>query len=174
MADDLQSRLARLEKLKARAALDPREARAEILSTLAEPVEAEIVDPQEMHRADEYDSPQPPGQLPGRATKQDRSPAGTVKMARARLQRASLAMARRLEDMTEEAMRDAPPCPKCGRGLPRAEDIRLRAISTALDRAGVVPSRDAIDTSAESGPLLVFPPGTRIAVLAEPPTGGQR
>lgn len=78
-------------------------------------------------------------------------------------------MVRRLEEMTELALNDGPKCPTCQRGLPRAEDIRLRATIAVLDRAGLAPQRGQEALGGASGPVLVFPPGTRIAIEAGDP-----
>lgn len=93
-----------------------------------------------------------------------RDPRRVVQEAQERLQRRSLTMVRRLEEMTELALNDGPKCPTCQRGLPRAEDIRLRATIAVLDRAGLAPQRGQEALSAAGGPVLVFPPGTRIAI----------
>lgn len=98
-----------------------------------------------------------------------RDPKRTVQEAQERLQRRSLTMVRRLEEMTELALNDGPKCPTCQRGLPRAEDIRLRATLAVLDRAGLAPQRGQEALSGAGGPVLVFPPGTRIAIEAGDP-----
>lgn len=180
MSDERSELLARLEKLKARA-VERMAERDELRSITGQLRAGEVrasdvvhqavpVDHLPMHRADTYEPPPSAKPVP---TKIDRSPRGTVKMAKERLQRASLTLTRRLEDLTEEAMKIGPACKTCGRGAPREEELRLKAIIAALDRAGVsaAASRDAGLGDVEAGPLLVFPPGTRIAVLAETPDG---
>lgn len=103
---------------------------------------------------------------PSRAQKPD--PKQRVEAAKKRLQRHSLRNARYLEELTERAARDSEKCPTCKRGMPRAEETRLRAILAALDKAGVGNPKEAQDET-DYGPAIVFPPGTRIAVMAETP-----
>lgn len=95
-------------------------------------------------------------------------PKEKVEAARRVLQRRSVTLARTLTDLAKRASADATPCPTCGRGTPRAEDLRLRAAVAALDRAGLgVPRGDGAG-AAEGGFQMVFPPGTRVAVIAPP------
>lgn len=95
-----------------------------------------------------------------------RDPGQMVQIAQDRLRRRSLNMVRKLEELTELALKDGPVCPTCQRGMPRAEDVRLRAIMAALDRGGLSPQRTQDSPGGATGPVLVFPPGTRIAIEA--------
>jgi len=93
-------------------------------------------------------------------------PKARVEAARRRMQRHSVRAARVIEDLTESVVRDGAKCPTCGRGSRRAEDIRLRAAIALLDKAGVITPKIA-EGEGQSGPVLVFPEGTRMAVLAQ-------
>jgi hypothetical protein len=91
-----------------------------------------------------------------------------VKTAANLIKRRSPTAARYLRDLADTAAKDAPACPACGRGTPRGEELRLKAVLAILDRAGVVAPRGGVDLP-DSGPLIIFPPGTSIAVVAKPP-----
>lgn len=125
---------------------------------------------------------QPPVEIPGppkpvevvpeppvTAKKKARDGKAVVERAKQRLQRNSGAQARYLLELTRRASDDAQKCPTCGRGTPRAEELRLKAVLAVLDRAGVVPPRAGGAEGGESGPVIVFPVGTKIAIAAVPP-----
>lgn len=97
-----------------------------------------------------------------RTTVEDR-----VRTASNLIKRRAPTAARYLRDLADTASQDAPKCPACGRGTPRGEELRLKAILALLDRAGVVAPRGGPEDT-ERGPLIVFPPGTSIAVVAKP------
>jgi hypothetical protein len=118
-----------------------------------------------LSKASSTDVDETPTGVPSRT----RDPRRTVQEAQARLQRRSLTMVRRLEEMTELALNDGPKCPTCQRGLPRAEDIRLRATLAVLDRAGLAPQRGQEALSGATGPVLVFPPGSSVSIAVGEP-----
>lgn len=95
-------------------------------------------------------------------------PKARVEAARRRAQRHAVRAVRVIEELTETVVRDGVKCPTCGRGSRRAEDIRLRAATTLLDKAGVVTPKDGL-VEGSTGPVLVFPEGTKMAVLAQAP-----
>jgi len=99
-------------------------------------------------------------------------PKDRVRRAKERLANHSVRHVRYLEELAEYAARDPQKCPTCGRGTPRAESIRLQAILAALGMAGVPPGKNDLPGEEQQAPALVFPPGTRIAVLAETPPSG--
>lgn len=92
-----------------------------------------------------------------------------LNVARQRLRRIAFSQVLKLEELTEELIRlDGKKCPTCGRGTRRDEDLRLRAIVAALDRAGLGPSAKLEVEGEGGGPVLVFPPGTGMAIVAAP------
>ena len=98
------------------------------------------------------------------------SPKQRVEVAKDRLRRRAPRYVQYLDDLARKASEDAPACPTCGRGTPRSEEVRLRAVVAALDRSGVTPPRSDDGDGAPSGPVIVFPPGTAIAVLVQTPS----
>ena len=98
-----------------------------------------------------------------------RTPKEHVEVAKNRLRKRAPRYAQYLDDLARKASEDAAPCPTCGRGTPRSEEVRLRAIVAALDRGGVTPPRSNEDDASPSGPLLVFPPGTKIGIIVQTP-----
>lgn len=98
-----------------------------------------------------------------------RTPEEDVRLAQRLIKRRSPTAARYLRQMAEVASADAKPCPACGRGMPRDEELRLKAVNGLLDRAGLSASKAGSVGDDAGGPLIVFPPGTRIAVLAQVP-----
>ena len=98
--------------------------------------------------------------------------APTTSLAKELLRRKAYHKVRALDEMTERDIRGGEPCPTCKRGMPRSEDVRLRAVTAFLDRAGVAAPRGA-EEDGERGPLIVFPPGTKIAVLAQTSTDAE-
>jgi len=125
--------------------------------TPPEPREAQLV------RADETPDLSPPP----KPTRRD--PKVVMQKAKDRLARKSLRYVRGIEELSERIDRDPVKCPTCGRGTKRSEEIRLRALTAALDRAGVVaPRAGDLGDAPERGALIVFPPGTKIAILPEP------
>ena len=125
--------------------------------TPPEPREAQLV------RADEVlDLPPSP-----KPTRHD--PKAVMQRAKDRLARKAVRYVKGIEELSERIDRDPVKCPTCGRGTKRSEEIRLRALTAALDRAGVVAPRSGdAGEMPERGALIVFPPGTRIAILPEP------
>lgn len=105
-----------------------------------------------------------------RADKNPRSkPQEEVRKARERAQRLSLTMVRRLENLTDDVVMKGPKCPTCHRGTLREENLRLKAILGMLTLAAVAGKPGSGDEDeAERGPVLVFPPGSRIAVAVTP------
>lgn len=87
-------------------------------------------------------------------------------MARRAAPRAIRAMSRMLDPVRD----DGPPCPSCGRGMPRPEDLILKAATAVADRGGVGPAKGVGDMT-DTGPMIVLPPGTRLAVAVEVPGG---
>lgn len=106
--------------------------------------------------------------------KQKKDPKTAVQKAKARLQRHAPRTARYLDALTQRVMdEDGVKCPTCGRGTLRSEELRLKAILASLDRAGVTAPRGAGEDPGDPGAAIVFPPGTRIAIMADtPPSGG--
>lgn len=103
-----------------------------------------------------------------------RDPKLAVQKAKDRLARKSMRYVRGIEELTTRIDKDPTACPTCGRGTKRSEEVRLRALTAALDRAGVVaPRAGDHGDEAPTGPLIVFPAGTRIAILAEPSVNAQ-
>ena len=96
-------------------------------------------------------------------------PKARVEHAKNRLRLRAPRYVQYLDDLARKASDDATPCPTCGRGTPRSEEVRLRAVVAALDRSGVVPPRGEGDDSVPSGPVIVFPPGTTIGVIVQTP-----
>jgi hypothetical protein len=90
--------------------------------------------------------------------------APTTALATELLRRKAYSKTLALLEMTERERRDEK-CPACGRGMLRAEETRLRAILAVLDRA--MPATKGGDPGEGSGPLIVFPPGSKIAILAQ-------
>jgi len=123
----------------------------------------------------------PPGQpvvatvVPPGATRADlvttkkRTPKEAVEKAKNSLRRRAPRYAQYLDELSRKASEDAVPCPTCGRGTPRSEEVRLRAVVAALDRSGVVAPRGEGDDGVPAGPVIVFPPGTTIGVLVQTP-----
>jgi len=70
----------------------------------------------------------------------NKSTLAKIEAARRVLAREAEAVARGLLSLTTEQRPDAEPCPMCGRGMPRPEEIRLRALTSVLDRVGIGPS----------------------------------
>ena len=112
----------------------------------------------------------PRGPLPEEARVLRRAP--TTAMAAELLRRKAYGKTLALLELTEREQRDAVKCPSCGRGMLRAEETRLRAILAVLDRAGMG-ARDKPE-GGESGPLIVFPPGTRIGIVAQTRTEAEQ
>lgn len=96
-----------------------------------------------------------------------RDPKRAVEVARDKLRRRQPRYAAYLDELARKASSDAEKCPTCGRGTPRSEDLRLRAILAAMDRGGVVAPKADSANEAPSGPVIVFPPGTKMAIIAE-------
>jgi hypothetical protein len=101
-----------------------------------------------------------------------RTPEEDVRLAQKLIKRRAPTAARYLRQMAEVASADAKPCPACGRGMPRDEELRLKAVNGLLDRAGLSAAKAGTVGDDAGGPLIVFPPGTRIAVLAQVPGDG--
>lgn len=99
--------------------------------------------------------------------------APTTAMAAELLRRKAYHKTLALLELTEREQRDAVKCPSCGRGMLRAEETRLRAILAVLDRAGMG-AKDKGEGGGESGPLIVFPPGTKIGIVAQTSTEAER
>lgn len=78
-------------------------------------------------------------------------------------------LTRALIGLTEVALTDGPACPMCGRGQLRDEELRLRATIAALDRGGVSVAQKNSGDVGPSGPVLEFPPGTQLAIIASAP-----
>lgn len=139
--------------------------------TIAPPrrADAPLPDPTPpMHRVTEQRTPENDQLLPG---PRPRDPMRAVRLAQDRLRRKALKHARYLDELTEPvrpASPSHPPCPACGCGMPRPEDIRLRAISAAGAAAGWATTKQG-EQGADSGPAIVLPPGTRIAIAAVAP-----
>lgn len=90
----------------------------------------------------------------------------TTKVANEILLSKARAMVRKLIELTEEDTGGK--CDKCGRS-PRSDDVRLKAVLAVLDRAGVGSKAQVTDST---GPLIIFPQGTKLAIAAQtPPTG---
>jgi hypothetical protein len=81
---------------------------------------------------------------------------------------------RRLLRLTEVIDRDAKVCLTCGRGGKREDELLLKAIGAALGIAGLAPGKSQIGTDGGGGPVLVFPAGTKMAVVAEAVDTGPR
>jgi len=96
-----------------------------------------------------------------------RDPKRAVEVARDKIRRRAPRYAAYLDELARKASSDAEKCPTCGRGTPRSEDLRLRAVIAALDRGGVVAPKAEGTDGAPSGPVIVFPPGTKMAIIAE-------
>lgn len=101
------------------------------------------------------------------APRTKRTPDEAVDVAKRRLKRHSVRHVRFLEELAERASQDAAPCPTCKRGMPRQEEIRLRAVTEALNKAGIVAPKEQGD--GWQGPVLVFPEGSRMAIGVETP-----
>jgi hypothetical protein len=90
------------------------------------------------------------GRIPGTTTKK-------VQAAREMLQAQAQDLVNKLLGLTEEEVpgADGPEgkCPMCGRGMRRPEDLRLRALVAALDRAGLGIKIE--HTGEEGGPIEV-------------------
>lgn len=97
------------------------------------------------------------------------TPKEAVEKAKNRLRKGAPRYAQYLDDLARKASEDAAPCPTCGRGTPRSEEVRLRAVLGALDRSGVVAPRGEGEDGTPSGPVIVFPPGTTIGVVVKTP-----
>lgn len=112
-------------------------------------------------RADRVPDPEPPDLMPVKGA------AAKVEWARRRLKNLAPTAVRRLEEITEALVPDqGAKCPTCGRGSRRDEETRLRAILAVLDRGGVAPATARQPAADEDhGPALIFPPGTRMAVM---------
>jgi hypothetical protein len=96
-----------------------------------------------------------------------RDPSKAVQKAQDRLRRKAPRMARALEEMAEAVDGSGPRCPACGRGTKRDEAIRLKAVVAGLGIAGLGSpgvGRQNGAPSPELGAVLVFPPGTQMAV----------
>lgn len=90
-------------------------------------------------------------------------PEESVASARRILQARAPSAARRVVDLIGDLDLQAPPCPACGRGSRRDEELILKAAKEILDRAGVTVPKAGLDGEV-SAPAIVFPPGTQIAI----------
>lgn len=109
-----------------------------------------------MARRADRDAPVHPGTDPKEAVRQ----ALTIAQQRAPQ------LVRRLLRLTEAIDREAAPCLTCGRGSKREDELLLKAIQAALGIGGLAPGKAQPGTDGGGGPVLVFPPGTKMAVLA--------
>ena len=89
------------------------------------------------------------------------------------IKRATPAAASAVVDLVARASEDAPACPACGRGMPRAEELRLKAATVVLDRGGLSPAKAPSDMG-ETGPMIILPPGTRLGIAVMPPEQDRR
>jgi hypothetical protein len=98
-----------------------------------------------------------------------RTPEESTRLAHNLIKRAAPTAARTVRELVQRSSKDAEACPACGRGMPREEELRLKAATTLLDRSGLSPARAPSADDGSTGPLIIFPPGTQIAILARTP-----
>lgn len=103
-----------------------------------------------------------------KVTKPKTKPEDAVLKAHNIIKRATPTAARAVRDLVARASDDAVACPACGRGMPRAEELRLKAATVVLDRAGLSPAK-APSELGETGPMIILPPGTRLGIAVLPP-----
>lgn len=82
------------------------------------------------------------------------------------MQRQSVSAARRIVMLTKRYDElGGEPCPTCKRSSLRDEELTLKAAKEVLDRAGVSANPKGDLGTGGSGSVLVFPPGTQMAIL---------
>lgn len=65
-------------------------------------------------------------------------------------------------ELTQPVRGDVQPCPVCGRGMLRPEEIRLKANIAVLDRAGIGPSSKVEVQQSFDASWVQFMPGERL------------
>jgi hypothetical protein len=94
-------------------------------------------------------------------------PKEAVKLAATLIQQRTPQLARRLLRLTEAIDREAAACLTCGRGSKREDELLLKALQAALGIAGLAPGKVLPGGDGGGGPVLIFPAGTKMAVVAE-------
>lgn len=98
----------------------------------------------------------------------DTDPKEAVRIALLQVQQRAPTLVRRLLRLTEVIDRDAKACLTCGRGGKREDELLLKALQAALGIVGLAGgSKAGVVDMGGNGPMLVFPPGTKMAVMAE-------